>query len=129
MERVAAADGSVGSRLVPAENVIPGDDVHYTITFVNEGKAAADAGSVVITEPGAGEHAVHRRLGVRLRNHRSVLRRRRQDVPSRQRTHRGARRRKGAGSPRRTTRRIRWVFAPALAPAAQSYVSFNARLQ
>jgi uncharacterized repeat protein (TIGR01451 family) len=128
VERVAAPDGSVGSRLVPAERVIPGDDVHYTITFVNDSTAAADAGSVVITNPipentqyiadsafGSGttiRFSVDGGKTFHPANELSVVR----DgvkVP--------------ATSADYTT--IRWVFGPALAPAAQSYVSFNARLQ
>ncbi len=128
MERVAAPDGSVGARLVPAEKVIPGDDVHYTITFVNDGKTAADAGSVVITNPiptntqyiadsafGSGttiQFSVDGGKTFHPANELSVVR----DgvkVPA-------------TGADYTT---IRWVFGPALAPAAQSYVSFNARLQ
>lgn len=128
MERVAAPDGSVGSRLVPAEKVIPGDDVHYTITFVNDGKTAADAGSVVITNPvpenthyvadsafGSGttiQFSVDGGKTFHPANELSVVR---DGVKM------------PATSADYTT--IRWVFGPALAPAAQSYVSFNARLQ
>ena len=128
MERVASPDGTVGTRLVPADHVIPGDDVRYTITFVNEGKAAADAGSVVITNPvpentqyiadsafGSGtsiQFSVDGGKTFHAANELTVVR----DgvkVPAQPADY--------------TT--IRWVFAPALAPAAQSYVSFNARLE
>ena len=128
MERVAAPDGSVGSRLVPAEKVIPGDDVHYTISFVNDGKSAADAGSVVITNPvpentqyiadsafGSGttvQFSVDGGKTFHPANELSVVR---DGVKM------------PATSADYTT--IRWIFGPALAPAAQSYVSFNARLQ
>ncbi len=98
MERVASPDGSVGTRLVPADNVIPGDDVRYTITFVNDGKAAADAGSVVITNPVPEntQYIADSAFGSGTVD--SVLRRRRQDVSPRQRTHCGARRCEGSGS-------------------------------
>ncbi len=128
MERVAAPDGSVGSRLVPAEKVIPGDDVHYTITFVNEGKAAADAGSVVITNPvpentqyiadsafGSGTSVQFSVDGGKTFHPANELTVVRDGV-------------KVPATPSDYTT-IRWVFTPALAPAAQSYVSFNARLQ
>ncbi len=48
-ESVAASDGTVETRLVAAETVIPGDKVVYTITFTNEGSDVAD--DVVVTNP------------------------------------------------------------------------------
>ena len=128
MERVIAPDGTVSSRMVPAEKVVPGDDVHYTITFVNEGDKPVDAGTAVITNAvpentqymsdsafGAGttiQFSVDGGKTFHPANELTVVR----DgvkVP--------------ASSADYTT--IRWVFGPALAPAAQSYVSFNVRLQ
>ncbi len=52
-EIVVTADGSTERRLVPAEAVIPGEQVFYTITFKNVGAAPAE--NVVITNPIAAE--------------------------------------------------------------------------
>ena len=128
MERVIAPDGTVSSRLIAAEKVVPGDDVHYTITFANDGSKPVDAGTTVITNPvpentqyisdsafGSGttiQFSVDGGKSFHPANELTVVR----DgvkVP--------------ASSADYTT--IRWVFGPALAPAAQSYVSFNARLK
>lgn len=46
-------DGKEQTRLVPAETVLPGETVFYTITFTNVSDETADR--VVITNPIAGE--------------------------------------------------------------------------
>ncbi len=46
---IEAEDGSTETRLIPADNVVPGDTVVYTITFENVG--SEPAGDVVITNP------------------------------------------------------------------------------
>ncbi len=46
---VESEDGSTETQLVPADNVVPGDTVVYTITFENVGNEPAD--DVVITNP------------------------------------------------------------------------------
>ena len=48
-EVVVAASGETERRLVPAETVVPGDDVVYTITFTNISDETAE--NVVITNP------------------------------------------------------------------------------
>ena len=48
-EVVVAATGKTERRLVPAETVVPGDDVVYTITFTNVSDETAE--NVVITNP------------------------------------------------------------------------------
>jgi uncharacterized repeat protein (TIGR01451 family) len=128
MERVAAPDGTVSSRLAPAEKVIPGDEVRYTIAFENDGAKPVDAGTVVITNPvpentqyiadsafGSGttiQFSVDGGKTFHPANELTVVR---DGV-------------KTAATPADYTT-IRWTFAPALAPAQKSYVSFNARLQ
>jgi uncharacterized repeat protein (TIGR01451 family) len=52
-EVTIAATGETERRLVPAATVVPGDDVVYTITFVNTSDESAD--NIVITNPLAGE--------------------------------------------------------------------------
>lgn len=44
-------DGQVERRLVAADEVLPGDELLYTITFANEGREEVAAGSIVITNP------------------------------------------------------------------------------
>lgn len=48
-ETVTTDAGTVETRLVAAERVIPGDKVVYTITFTNQGTELAD--DVVVTNP------------------------------------------------------------------------------
>jgi uncharacterized repeat protein (TIGR01451 family) len=50
-ESYETASGSVQRRLTDAELVVPGDELRYTITFVNQGPEPVDAGSIVITNP------------------------------------------------------------------------------
>ncbi len=45
------AFGTLKRRLVDAETVLPGDELRYTITFMNHGPELVDAGSIVITNP------------------------------------------------------------------------------
>jgi len=128
LERVVAPDGSVSSQLVAPDKVVPGDDMHYTITFRNAGKTAVDAGTVVITNPvpenttyigesafGAGTTILFSVDGgavFRKANELTVVRDG-VEVP--------------ASANDYTT--IRWTFGPALAPGAQGNVSFNVRLK
>lgn len=128
MERIAASDGTVSSRLVPAEKVIPGDEVRYTISFENDGAKAVDAGTVVITNPvpentqyiadsafGSGTAVQFSVDGGKTFHPANELTVVRDGV-------------KTPATPADYTT-IRWSFGPALAPAQKSYVSFNARLQ
>ncbi len=50
---VESEDGSTETQLIPADNVVPGDTVVYTITFENVG--SEPAGDIVITNPIADE--------------------------------------------------------------------------
>ncbi|MEM9622701.1 MAG: hypothetical protein AAF993_13700 [Pseudomonadota bacterium] len=43
-------NGNVERRLVPADKVVPGDELQYTVAFTNAGDAAVDAGTIVITD-------------------------------------------------------------------------------
>lgn len=51
VERYVDDSGQVQRRFVDADQVIPGDELRYTITFENGGRDAIDAGSIVITNP------------------------------------------------------------------------------
>ncbi|MDJ0907262.1 MAG: hypothetical protein QNI96_14675 [Woeseiaceae bacterium] len=48
-ERVRAESGEIDTRLVPADTVLPGEKVVYTITFTNVG--GETAGDVVVSNP------------------------------------------------------------------------------
>ena len=50
-EMVESPGGQVERRLVVADEVFPGDELVYTITFANEGREEVAAGSIVITNP------------------------------------------------------------------------------
>ena len=50
VETFINADGEVQRRLVDVESVVPGDEIRYTIHFANTGEQAVDAGSIVITD-------------------------------------------------------------------------------
>jgi len=43
--------GNLKRELVPADSVVPGDELRYTIRFRNDGEEPVDAGSIVITNP------------------------------------------------------------------------------
>jgi uncharacterized repeat protein (TIGR01451 family) len=45
------SSGAVQQQMVEADSVLPGDELHYTITFTNTGPEPVDAGSIVITNP------------------------------------------------------------------------------
>ncbi len=51
VETFVNADGVAESRLVAADSVVPGDELRYTITFVNTGQQPVDERSIVITNP------------------------------------------------------------------------------
>lgn len=51
VETFVNVDGETDTRLVDTESVVPGDELHYTVTFTNIGDRVVDAGSIVITNP------------------------------------------------------------------------------
>jgi uncharacterized repeat protein (TIGR01451 family) len=128
VERAVADDGTVSTKLVDAEKVVPGEEMRYTIVFRNDSAEPVDAGSVVITNPipkdtvyiadsafGSGTQITYAVDGA---EHFAVpgelmVMRDGVEVP--------------ASSADYTA--IRWTFTPTLAPDAQSYVSFNVRLK
>lgn len=128
VERYVDADGQVKRRLVTTDQVIPGDELRYTIEFANDGRAAIDARSIVITNPlpedtvyidgtafGSGtvvEYSVDNgetfAPAAALTVERDGV-----SVP--------------ASAADYTT--IRWTFEPVLEPGENSNVSFNVRLR
>jgi uncharacterized repeat protein (TIGR01451 family) len=128
VEHVKAADGTVGSKLVPADKVVPGDEVKYTIVFKNDTKVPVDAGTVVVTNPVPANtvYVADSAFGSGTKIQFSIDGAKSFGSPDDLTVVRdGAK--APASSADYTT--IRWTFGPALAPAAQSYVSFNVRLK
>lgn len=128
VERFKTPDGALESRLVPAEKVIPGDELRYTIVFENTGEQAVDAGSVVITNPlpanteyldgtafGAGTDISFSTDGGQSFANPDELLVLADGVETLAQA--------------RDYTTIRWVFAPELAPGEKSHVSFNVRLK
>ena len=44
-------DGQRKTRLIPAEEIVPGDELRYVIEYSNVGDLPVDQGSIVITDP------------------------------------------------------------------------------
>lgn len=51
VETTLDAGGRVKRELVPAEDVLPGEELRYTITFTNDSETVVDAERIVITNP------------------------------------------------------------------------------
>lgn len=119
--------GEPQRRLIDASSVVPGDELRYTITFVNAGDESVDAGSVVITNPipaeteyldgtasGAGTDIVFSLDGENFSAPDALtVMRDGVEVPAAAKDYRS----------------IRWVFRPGLAPGEAGDVSFNVRLK
>ncbi|MEM7217256.1 MAG: hypothetical protein AAF515_02755 [Pseudomonadota bacterium] len=133
VERFVDADGQVQRRMLPPNQVVPGDELHYAVEFRNVGTEAVDAKSVVITNPipanteyldgtagGKGSDIFFSidsgaRFGVPAGLVRTVAGNDGRDSvePANARDY--------------TT--IRWVYQPALEPGETGTVSFNVRLK
>ena len=128
VERFVAENGELEMRLVPADKVIPGDELRYTIAFENTGDETVDAQSIVITNPipasteyidgtafGSGtrvEFSVDSGEQFALADDLMTLNEG-VEVPASARDY--------------TT--IRWTFEPVLVAGAKSHVAFNVRLK
>jgi len=127
VETFIDAAGEPQRRMIDAGSVLPGDELCYTITFVNDGGESVDAGSVVITNPipdgteylegtasGSGTDIVFSLDGENFAapDALTVLRDG-MEVPA----------------PASDYRSIRWVFRPALEPGDMGSVSFNVRMK
>lgn len=51
VETTLDAGGEVKRQLMPADTVLPGEELRYTITFTNESDLVVDAGRIIITNP------------------------------------------------------------------------------
>ena len=127
VETYVDAAGVMQRRLVDADTVLPGDELRYTITFVNVGTTMVDAGSIIITNPlpenteylegsAAGPDTVilFSVDGEEFAPDRSLT------------MMEGGRSVAAAASDYRA---IRWTFSGALAPGASSFVTFDVRLR
>jgi uncharacterized repeat protein (TIGR01451 family) len=128
VEEYVDEQGMPQRRLVDADSVVPGDELRYTIAFVNTGTEPVDAGSIVITNPvpesteyladtafGAGTEISYSADGGRTFGAPDTLREGLDGasrlIPAAQYT------------------TIRWVFQPVLEPGGKGHVSFNVRLK
>ena len=129
VEYFTNAQGETESRLIEAAQVVPGDELAYTITFENVSEdVVVDAGSVVITNPippeviylegtafGAGTTITYSADDGSLFGQPEQLLIRGEDGADR------------LADPTEYTH-IRWTFEPALEPGQRGSVSFRARL-
>lgn len=51
VESILDAGGRVRRQLLPADEVVPGEELRYTITFSNESGVVVEGGRIVITNP------------------------------------------------------------------------------
>jgi uncharacterized repeat protein (TIGR01451 family) len=51
VETTLEASGRVKRELMPADDVVPGEELRYSITFTNESEMVVDAERIVITNP------------------------------------------------------------------------------
>ena len=127
VETYVDEDGSVQRRLVEAASVIPGDELQYTVKFVNRGDLSVDAGTIVITDviPVHTEYLDGTAFGSGTEVSFSV------DGESFAPPAELSVVRDGVESPAsaKDYRSIRWHFAPELAPGSEGYVTFNVRLK
>ncbi|MFK7914015.1 MAG: hypothetical protein AB8B93_08880 [Pseudomonadales bacterium] len=130
VETFVDSDGSAQRRLVDVDSVVPGDELRYTIHFVNNGSASVDAGSIIITNPipddteyldgtafGSGTNiSFSADAGSSFGTPDQLT-----VIPE------------GSLAPTPAAARdyttIRWEFTPTLAPGEASHVSFNVRLK
>ncbi|NKB97263.1 MAG: DUF11 domain-containing protein [Pseudomonadales bacterium] len=121
------ADGEIARTLVPADRVVPGDELQYVIQFSNNGADPIDAGSIVITDlvPDHTEYVANSAYGAGTKISYSV------DGETFAESQALKVRREGeevdASAP--DYRAIQWAFNPGLAPGDSGYVSFNVRLK
>ncbi|MBV1906047.1 MAG: DUF11 domain-containing protein [Pseudomonadales bacterium] len=128
VESYLAEDGLRKTRLVPALEIIPGDELKYIVEYTNIGNTAVDKGSVVITDPipadtiylsgtafGSGtEISFSADGGKAFSSERNLQVERNGEVVI-------------ARPADYTT--IRWEFGPVLEPGQKGYVSFNVVLK
>ena len=120
-------DGLVERRMVDAIKVVPGDELQYTVRFSNDGEAAVDAGSIVITDaiPAHTQYVDGSAFGSGTDVRFSVDGESFAPPKNLMLIKQGA---QVIASAENYTA-IRWTFAPVLKPGASGYVSFKVRLK
>ena len=124
VETYVDATGEVKRRLVEADSVVPGDELQYVVTFINEGAQPVDAGTIVITDAipqhteylagtafGSGTEIEFSLDGAAFASPDALFASNDQVADA------------------QDYAAIRWNFAPELQPGASGYVSFNVRLK
>lgn len=128
VERYVDDSGQVQRRFVDAAQVIPGDELRYTITFENGGRDAIDAGSIVITNP-LPNNTVY--VDGSAFGSGTVIEYSADDGESFAPAETLTVQRDGAEVPASAAdyTTIRWTFEPSLEAGEKSHVSFDVRLQ
>jgi uncharacterized repeat protein (TIGR01451 family) len=127
VETFVNSAGTVERRLVDAMSVVPGDELQYTVHFVNNGTQPVDAGTIVITDaiPAHTEYLDGTAFGSGTQVWFSVDGEMFASPADLSLVKDGVEVNASASQ----YRSIRWNFGPALQPGASSYVSFNVRLK
>ncbi len=127
VETFVNSTGDVERRMVDADSVVPGDELQYTVRFVNQGDLAVDAGTIVITDaiPANTEYVDGTAFGAGTDILFSI------DGASYAQASDLTVVKDGEEMPASAQdyRSIRWAFAPALDPGAVGHVTFNVRLK
>ena len=128
VDRFVDDQGRVQRRLVAPDQVVPGDELRYSVRFTNTGTDEVDAGSVVITNPipRNTEYLEGTATGDAAKVLYSVDSGAQFASPAALRVVEN-----GSEAPANASdyTTIRWVYAPSLAPGATGTVSFNVRLK
>lgn len=128
VDRYVDDKGRVQRRLVEPNQVVPGDELRYSVRFTNTGDDNVDAGSVVITNPipGNTEYLEGTAAGDAANILYSIDAGAQFGTPVSLRVEEN-----GSEAPANASdyTTIRWVYAPSLAPGATGTVSFNVRLK
>jgi len=128
VDRYVDEEGRVQRRLVEPNQVVPGDELRYSVRFTNTGAESVDAGSVVITNPipGNTEYLEGTAIGEAANILYSIDSGTQFGTPISLRIEEN-----GSEAPANASdyTTIRWVYAPSLEPGATGTVSFNVRLK
>ena len=127
VETFVNESGDVERRLVDATSVVPGDELRYTVHFINEGELPVDAGTIVITDviPAHTEYLDGTAFGAGTDVWFSV------DGETFAAPQELSLVKDGVEvtASAKDYRSIRWTFGPELEPGDSGHVSFNVRLK
>jgi len=128
VERFIDDNGEEQTRLLQVQEILPGDELRYTIRFSNNGDRTIVAGSVVITNaiPDNTLYLAGTATGASVRITYSIDGGNSFGLPESLKVVRDGRKVSASAADYTT---LRWTFKPELKPSEQSYVSFNVRLK